>query len=218
MKIRMINYKHLDIPSPIDLRRADHAQEWADTALQKRPWRPQFFQRFVQEIQAITSAQPLHIVELGSGPGFLLKELTTNLPQHHYSALDFSEAMHNLARERLGEQAQQVNFLLRDFKQDNWFQGLHNIDVVVTNQAVHELRHKRHAPTLHAQVRQLLQPQGAYLVCDHFAGMHNCQQGMQNHELFMTVQEQQDALISAGFTQLEPLLCKGSLMLWRAIK
>ena len=208
----------IDIPSPIDLRRPDHAQEWADTALQKRPWRPQFFQRFVQEIQAITSAQPLHIVELGSGPGFLLKELTGHLPQHHYTALDFSEAMHNLARERLGEQAQQVNFLLRDFKQDNWFQGLTDVDVVITNQAVHELRHKRHAPTLHSQVRQLLKSQGLYLVCDHFAGIHNGQQGMQNNELFMTVQEQQQALVAAGFFQVEPLLCQGSLMLWRAMK
>lgn len=207
-----------DIPSPIDLRRPDHAQEWAKTALQKRPWRPQFFQRFVQEIQGITVDRPLHIVELGSGPGFLLKELIGKLPQHHYTALDFSEAMHDLAKQRLGEQAQQVNFLLRDFKRDNWFKDLTDIDVMVTNQAVHELRHKRHAPALHAQVRQLLKPQGVYLVCDHFAGTHKGQQGMQNHELFMTVQEQEGALVAGGFKQVEPLLCQGSLMLWRTCK
>ncbi len=206
----------LDIPSPIDLRRPDHAQEWAETALQKRPWRPQFFQRFVQEIQDIPFDQPLHILELGSGPGFLLKELTENLPQHHYTALDFSGAMHDLAKQRLGKQAQQVNFLLADFKTEDWIQGLSNIDVVVTNQAVHELRHKRHAPALHAQVRQLLNPQGIYLLCDHFAGTHEGQQGMQNNELFMTVQEQQQALLDGGFNQLKPLLCQGSLMLWQA--
>lgn len=208
----------LDIPSPIDLRRPDHAQEWAKTALQKRPWRPQFFQHFVQEIQAIPSAHALHILELGSGPGFLLKELLGNLPQHRYSALDFSQAMHDLARERLGEQAEQVNFLVRDFKQDDWFKDLTDIDVVITNQAVHELRHKRHAPALHAQVRQLLKPQGIYLVCDHFAGTHEGQQGMQNNELFMTVEEQQQALAAGGFNQVKALLCQGSLMLWRAYK
>lgn len=208
----------LDIPSPIDLRRPDHAQEWADTALQKRPWRPEFFQRFVQEIQAIPSARALHILELGSGPGFLLKELLGNLPQHRYTALDFSQAMHDLARERLGEQAQYVNFLIRDFKQDDWFKDLTDIDVVVTNQAVHELRHKRHAPALHAQVGQLLKPQGVYLVCDHFAGTHEGQQGMQNNELFMTVEEQQQALLTGGFNQVKALLCQGSLMLWRVYK
>jgi SAM-dependent methyltransferase len=208
----------LDIPSPIDLRRPDHAQEWAKTALQKRPWRPQFFQHFVQEIQAIPSAHALHILELGSGPGFLLKELLGNLPKHRYSALDFSQAMHDLARERLGEQAEQVNFLVRDFKQDDWFKDLTDIDVVITNQAVHELRHKRHAPALHAQVRQLLKPQGIYLVCDHFAGTHEGQQGMQNNELFMTVEEQQQALAAGGFNQVKALLCQGSLMLWRAYK
>lgn len=208
----------LDIPSPIDLRRPDHAQEWADTALQKRPWRPQFFQRFVQDIQAIPSTHALHILELGSGPGFLLKELLGNLPQHRYTALDFSQAMHDLARERLGEQAEQVNFLLANFKRDDWFNGLTNIDVVVTNQAVHELRHKRHAPALHAQVGQLLKPQGIYLVCDHFTGTHEGQQGMQNNELFMTVEEQQQALAAGGFSQVKALLCQGSLMLWRAYK
>lgn len=208
----------LDIPSPIDLRRPDHAQEWAETALQKRPWRPQFFQRFVQEVQAISSGQPLNILELGSGPGFLLKELLGNLPQHRYTALDFSQAMHDLARERLGEQAKQVNFLLADFKTDDWFKDLTDIDVVVTNQAVHELRHKRYAPTLHAQVGQLLKPQGIYLVCDHFAGTHEGQQGMQNNELFMTVEEQQQALLTGGFNQVKALLCQGSLMLWRAYK
>lgn len=208
----------LDIPSPIDLRRPDHAQEWAETALQKRPWRPQFFQRFVQEVQAISSGQPLNILELGSGPGFLLKELLGNLPQHRYTALDFSQAMHDLARERLGEQAKQVNFLLADFKTDNWFKDLTDIDVVVTNQAVHELRHKRHAPALHAQVGQLLKPQGIYLVCDHFAGTHEGQQGMQNNELFMTVEEQQQALLTGGFNLVKALLCQGSLMLWRAYK
>lgn len=208
----------LDIPSPIDLRRPDHAQEWAETALQKRPWRPQFFQRFVQEIQAIPSTHALDILELGSGPGFLLKELLGNLPQHRYTALDFSQAMHDLARERLGEQAQYVNFLIRDFKQDDWFKDLTDIDVVVTNQAVHELRHKRHAPALHAQVGQLLKPQGIYLVCDHFTGTHEGQQGMQNNELFMTVEEQQQALAAGGFSQVKALLCQGSLMLWRAYK
>lgn len=207
-----------DIPSPIDLRRPDHAQEWADTALQKRPSRPHFFQRFVQEVLAISSGQPLNILELGSGPGFLLKELTEHLPQHHYTALDFSAAMHDLARQRLGAQAQHVNFLVRDFKQDDWFIGLGGIDVVVTNQAVHELRHKRYAATLHAQVRQLLKPQGIYLVCDHFAGTHEGQLGMQNNELFMTVQEQQQALLNGGLNHIQPVLCLGSLMLWRATK
>jgi predicted methyltransferase len=40
----------------------------------------------------------------------------------------------------------------------------------MTNQAVHELRHKRHARELHRQVARLLTPGGSYLVCDHFCG------------------------------------------------
>ena len=82
----------------------------------------------------------------------------------------------------------------------------------MTNQAVHELRHKRYAPTLHHQVRGLLATGGNYLVCDHFAG----EGGMSNSELYMTVEEQKAALFAAGFTNVEQLLLKGGLVLHRA--
>jgi hypothetical protein len=78
---------------------------------------------------------------------------------------------------------------------------------------VHELRHKRYAEALHSQVRHLLVPGGAYLVCDHFYG----EGGMSNAQLYMTVKEQRDALRAAGFTQVDEVLLKGGLVLHRAI-
>ncbi len=121
--------------------------------------------------------------------------------------------MHELAAERLGEHANRVQFIERSFREPSWTTGLVPFDHVITNQAVHELRHKCHVPTLHAQVRSILAAGGSYLVCDHFAG----EGGMSNDELYMTVEEQKAALLSAGFSEVEQLLLKGGLVLHRAI-
>jgi len=200
-----------DVPSPIDLRLPEHAQAWASTAMLKRPWRTAFFAAFGTAIKEATIPVK-RLLELGSGPGFLAEHLLTNLPPISYVALDFSMAMHQLAAERLGSLAQHVLFVERSFRESLWGHGLGTFDVIVTHQAVHELRHKRHAPTLHAQAKLLLVPGGIYLVCDHYAG----EDGMRDTELYMTVGEQYQALKSAGFDSIDQLLLKGGLVLHRA--
>lgn len=200
-----------DVPSPIDLRDPKDASDWADTALQKRPWRPEFFEAFARQIRELCSPSA-SVLELGSGPGFLAAHLLEALPSVAYTALDFSAAMHALAQARLGDACQRVDFIVRDFKRADWAEGLLAHDAVVTHQAVHELRHKRHAATLHAQVRAGLSPQGLYLVADHFAG----EGGMANDRLYMTVAEQKAALMAAGFGRVEQVLLKGGLVLHQA--
>lgn len=200
-----------DVPSPIDLRSMADAREWADSALGKRPWRVDFFNRFADVLDA-RGQEGLRVLELGSGPGFLAAHLLQRLPGLRYVALDFSAAMHELARERLGALAAGVQFVERSFREAGWAEGLGLFDAVVTNQAVHELRHKRHAPGLHRQVRPLLATGGAYLVCDHFAGVG----GMGNDQLYMTVDEQCQALREAGFARVDCLSNQGGLVLHQA--
>lgn len=200
-----------DVPSPIDLRLMADAREWEATATLKRPWRREFFAQFIDAIA--TAPIPVHrILELGSGPGFLAEQLLRDLPSVSYVALDFSDAMHQLSAERLGSHVSNVQFVTRNFREADWANGLGQFECVVTNQAVHELRHKRYASALHKQVRQLLSPSGLYLVCDHFAGKG----GMQNEQLYMLDQEQKFALLDAGFTKVEQLLNKGGLVLHHA--
>jgi SAM-dependent methyltransferase len=198
----------IDVPSPIDLRLMSDARPWAETALARRPVRPEFFDTFAREIGRADA----RVLELGSGPGFLADHLLRLLPDLRYVALDFSPAMHQLAAERLGERAPRVTFVERSFREPAWVDGLGPFDVVVTHQAVHELRHKDYATTLHAQVRPLLAAGGRYLVCDHFLG----EGGLSNAQLYMTVDEQRDALLRAGFANVEPVLVKGGLALHRA--
>ena len=117
--------------------------------------------------------------------------------------------MHELATQKLGELAKRVEFIERSFREAEWTNGLGQFDCIVTNQAVHELRHKRYATALHQQAKSLLQAGGLYLVCDHFVG----EGGMKNDQLFMTVDEQHSALMNAGFSNVQQVLLKGGLVL-----
>lgn len=180
--------------SPIDLRSQNDAYVWASEANVKRPWRNEFFDSFVEQLQ--TSSNPVkRVLELGSGPGFLAEKILSAFTDIEYVALDFSPAMHAIANERLKAFANRITYVERDFLDEHWFAGLGQFDCVVTNQAVHELRHKSRAPKLHQQVRRHLLNGGVYLVCDHYLG----EDGMQNNELYMTPNEQNEALLQAGF-------------------
>src|SRR5262245_64556036 len=200
-----------DVPSPVDFRQMTDAVEWESTALAKRPWRTEIFEAFAREL---ANARPAvqRVLELGSGPGFLAKHLLDALPDIYCTLLDFSGAMHLLARQRLGALTSRVQFVERSFKEAGWNDGLGVFDAVVTNQAVHELRHKRHATRLHAGVHATLGPQGRYLVCDHFAGKG----GMRDENLYMTVAEQRQALHDAGFSRVEQIILRDSLVMHRA--
>ena len=200
-----------DVPSPIDFRKTEDARDWAKSATEKRPWRTEFFRSVVQELLQL-NAEGLSVLELGSGPGFLARHLLESSPSLKYVAIDFSPAMHTLAKEHLGALADRVQFLEADFKASDWSAGLATFDAVVSVQAVHELRHKRHAPSLYRAVRLLLRSGGIFLMCDHFVG----QGGMSDAALCMTPEEHERALRAGGFGQVDMLLRKGGLVLFRA--
>src|SRR5580704_1556236 len=199
-----------DVPSPIDLRHMPDARRWADAAMLVRPARHQVIDRIVQELGDLRSS-PRSVLELGSGPGFLADRIAVSLSTLAYTALDFSAAMHALARERLGANAKRVCFVEGDFKQPHWARGFTMFDAVVTMQAVHELRHKRHAPALYRQVGTVLHPGGSFLMCDHYVG----DGAMSDRTLFMTMEEHEAVLRRAGFTNVHLLLQAGGLVLYR---
>jgi ubiquinone/menaquinone biosynthesis C-methylase UbiE len=187
------------------------ASEWEATAMEKRPWRTEFLTKFAEEL-ANMEPTAARVLELGSGPGFLASILLNQVSGLRMTLLDFSEAMHALARQRLGPMIDRVEFLVRNFKDPEWPQGLDNFAAVITNQAVHELRHKRHAEELHRLVARVLRPGGIYLVCDHLAGPG----GMTNDQLYMTAAEQKAAIESAGYASVIQVFSKGGMVLHRA--
>ena len=87
---------------------------------------------------------------------------------HRYVALDFSPAMHALAAEHLGELASRVTFVTRDLREPGWPADLGTFDAIVTLQAAHETRHKRHLVPLLERARTLAAPGGLLLYADHY--------------------------------------------------
>jgi SAM-dependent methyltransferase len=199
-----------DVVSPIDLRTMQDAAQWADEVSAKRPWRPNFFDAMARELRALPAGVG-SLLELGSGPGFLAQHLLTNLIIGRYIALDFSEAMHSLARERLGIAANSVEFITRDFREPAWSGGLSTVSAVVTLQAVHELRHKRRAAALYSQVASVLKPGGLFLIGDHYCGVG----GMTNDALFMSEPEHVEALARGGLTGVACVHKEGGMVLFR---
>jgi 16S rRNA G1207 methylase RsmC len=169
------------------------------------------FQAICRELVGLEKAN-LTVLDLGSGPGFLAIDILDALPEAHVTLLDLSVPMHELARSRLGARARRATFVERNFKESGWSRGLGPYDAIVTNQAVHELRHKRHASGLHAAVKRILRPGGTYLMSDHFFG----DGGLQNDQLYMTEAEHREALLNAGFSEVQRRAKEGTLVLYRA--
>src|ERR1700730_11415277 len=201
----------VDVPSPIDLRLMSDALEWERTAMEKRPCRMEFFTTFAEELRQLKPPVS-RVLELGSGPGSLPCYLLKALPNVHMVLIDFSAAMHELAKQRLGPLVNRAEFVEGSFKDSLWSGRLTQFDAVVTHQAVHELRHKRYALDLHKQVKAVLRPGSSYLVCDHFLGPG----GMSNDQLYMTVTEQKAAIECAGYLSVRQILMKGGLVLHHA--
>jgi hypothetical protein len=67
----------------------EEARAWTDTANLKRPWRADFLAAIAQELSTLRP-QPLAILELGSGPGFLAAAILEQLPGVSYTLLDYS--------------------------------------------------------------------------------------------------------------------------------
>jgi SAM-dependent methyltransferase len=163
-----------DVPSPIDLRDPVTAREWADEADRKRPHRA----RVRATIANLVFSAPgdarsaARVLELGAGPGQLAEAMFDHAVSQgidlEYTLLDFSRPMLGMARMRLtrAHPTARVQYVIDDFKQPGWGTrlGVERFDAIVTMQAVHELRHKRHALPLYREARTLT---SLLVVCDH---------------------------------------------------
>lgn len=201
-----------DVRSPIDLRDPVQARAWVADTIARRPARPHFFDAFAAALAQLGSAEPLAVLELGSGPGHLARELLRARAIRRYVALDFSAAMHDLAREHLGELAARVELVLRDFRAADWTEQLGRFDAILTMQAAHETRHRRHLAPLLARARSLLNSNGALLYCDHYAEAGTAK----NPALYADRDGQIAALHAAGFARVERLHDEGGMALYRA--
>jgi len=195
-----------DVPIRVDFRDPATARTWIEETRIKRPYRPRFFAAFCA---ALAPRAKLRVLELGSGPGQLAREILIHCDVQTYAALDFSPAMHEIAAEYLGELARRVTFVTRDFREPAWPEGLGTFDAVVTLQAAHETRHKRHLVPLLERARTVLAPSGVLLYADHYLTDETKLPG-----LAPARGDQPLALERAGFVDVELRYEEGTMALW----
>lgn len=182
----------------VDLKDEAIARQWAAESASNKPWRPEFRAVFA-DLLRLQATAPLRILELGSGPGLLAKRVLEDVPVAEYVLFDFSEPMMRMARETLGERPE-VSYHLGDFKLPNWPSGLDGpFDAVISMQAIHEIRHKRHVPWLYAQAGTLLRSGGTLLVSD---AEPTAEHSEQVRQLASSRKEQEYAMLWAGFEQV----------------
>lgn len=194
-----------DVPSGIDLRDPADAHAWAREADLKRPWREQLRDAIAETLNA-SSLPVRRVLELGSGPGLLAERVLRSCAVEHYTLLDFSQPMLDLSRARVGQHPA-ATFVLADFKQPGWTGSVEApFDAVITMQAVHELRHKRHMLGLYRQVHDILCSGGLLLVCDHVPP----DESSRSTALHAAEEEQHAAFIEAEFVRVKTeLLLRG---------
>jgi ribosomal protein S18 acetylase RimI-like enzyme/SAM-dependent methyltransferase len=202
-----------DIPYGEDWQSTAETTAWADAADRKRPWRSQVRDCIAERVNALRP--PARVLELGSGPGFLAErvlEVCSTLAS--YTLLDFSEPMLAMSRARLSKFSA-ASFIQADFKAEDWVQRVAApFDCVVSMQAVHEVRHKRHVPELYRQIHQVMAASGRILICDHTPWDDT----RWSTTLFMTEEEQIAALSGAGFVELGVALSINRLALYEGRK
>ena len=205
-----------EVPSDHDFFDPEYVKHWTESILRYRPERQKLFERFAAEAARI-GKPALSVFELGCGPGFLAEALLTKCRIARYTLLDFSPQMLELSRNRLAPFKERTVFIRGDFKKRDWTALVNGggFDLIVSLQAVHELRHASRIPKLYAQLYSLLVPGGTILICDH---VNSASRGGYHADHFMTVSEHLSTFEKAGFTDAREICPAADLSLMRAEK
>ena len=204
-----------EVPSDHDFFDPGYVKQWTDSIVRYRPERQQLFKAFAAEAAGIQKDQ-LSVLELGCGPGFLAEQLLQNCNISRYTLVDFSPHMLELSRERLAGFKDRTVFFQRDFKKKSWTAAIPaDFDLIVSLQAVHELRHASRIPRLYGQIYNLLVPGGSLLVCDH---VNSRLPSHYRAAHFMTVEEHLSTFNELGFIRAREICAAADLSLMAAEK
>ncbi len=200
-----------DVPYGEDLQSPEGARAWADAADRKRPHRFPIRLAIVERIKALPDGA--RVLELGSGPGLLAEQVLSQCSAlGTYTLFDFSEPMVAMSRQRTARFAA-AQFVVGDFRTRSWAIRVPGPwDAVVSTQAVHEVRHKRHVPALYRDIVEILAPSGLFLVGDRTPE----DDSPRSTALFMTADEQLSALRGAGFIDVRLVTSGDALALCEA--
>jgi ubiquinone/menaquinone biosynthesis C-methylase UbiE len=204
-----------EVPSDHDFFDPAYVKQWTESIIRYRPERKRLFEVFAAEAARIKKGA-LSVFELGCGPGFLAEALLKSCEIARYTLLDFSPQMLELSGSRLKKFQDRTVFIQADLKKADWAAGINaRLDLIVSLQAVHELRHASRIPKLYAQLHRLLLPGGTILICDH---VNPSSPTSHRAAHFMTVEEHLSTFKKAGFINAREICPAADLSLMAAEK
>jgi SAM-dependent methyltransferase len=204
-----------EVPSDHDFFDPAYVKRWTESISRYRPERKRLFEVFAAEAARIKNGA-LSIFELGCGPAFLAEALLKNCEIARYTLVDFSPQMLDLSRTRLAKFKDKTTFVERNFKDTDWTDGISaGFDLVVSLQAVHELRHASRIPKLYAQLHSLLLSGGTILICDH---VNSPSRSAHREAHFMSVEEHLATFEKVGFINAREICPAADLSLMAAEK
>ena len=141
---------------------AEFVRAWASRFAPTEP-RLQLFEMILEKVESLEKPNA-HVVELGTGPGYMARHILERNSSISYEALDFSEVFFGVAQETLGALASRVVFTNADLMDQDWPHKLSNCpDAIVSTWALHDLGGQQAVADVYARCFETL-PAGGILV------------------------------------------------------
>ena len=148
----------------------------------------------------------VRVLDVGAGYGMVTAQVLRRFPQARVTLLDYSAPMFEHARERLREQAAQLEFIQADLRDPEWtVRAGGSYDLAVSAIAIHNLRDHALIARCYAAIASVLGAGGVFLDCDlvSFSG------GLDGHLKWLR---------EAGFARVECVLERSPLAILAAIR
>ncbi|MEM7404765.1 MAG: class I SAM-dependent methyltransferase [Pseudomonadota bacterium] len=140
---------------------AEFVRGWASRFVPTPP-RLQLFDMILDEVRSLGKAAP-HVVELGTGPGYMARHILERHDELTYEALDFSEVFFDVARETIDDLVHRVVFTNADLMSQSWPASLsRQPDAIISTWALHDLGGREPVADVYARCYETL-PEGGLL-------------------------------------------------------
>ena len=139
----------------------EFVRSWASRFVPTEP-RLQLFDLILAEVEKLGKPDA-HVVELGTGPGYMARHILERNAGIGFEALDFSDVFMNVARETIGDLCHRVTFTKADLMDQNWPKKLSKQpDAIISTWALHDLGGQEPVADVYARCHEAL-PTGGLL-------------------------------------------------------
>ena len=134
---------------------------WASRFVPTQP-RLQLFDMILGQIEQFCKPDA-HVLELGTGPGYMARHILERNNRVSYEALDFSDAFIDVARQTIGDLASRVVFTNADLMTKDWPDKLsRRPDAIISTWALHDLGGQEPVANVYSRCHEVL-PDGGLL-------------------------------------------------------